>query len=243
MATTYGGQLRSRYSPDHIVAKAIVVRKSVGGNTVPVQVRPRLLCKNKITQLVERLLPVRGFESHFYFYKMEDKRMASGHPGKVLRRKALRVRVPCLPLEDIMKIIFCDVDGVLNNANLLREGGIDTIADSLLTILKKIIISTDAKIVLSSTWRINPDNRRLVREAFARHDMDFIDCTVDLWREDRSIEILEWLHRNPQVEKFAVLDDDPDAGTNGLHDSFFKTSFDVGLTEDIANKIILHLNI
>lgn len=145
--------------------------------------------------------------------------------------------------EDIMKIIFCDVDGVLNNANLLREGGIDTIADSLLAILKKIIISTDAKIVLSSTWRINPDNRRLVREAFARHDMDFIDCTVDLWREDRSIEILEWLHRNPQVEKFAVLDDDPDAGTNGLHDSFFKTSFDVGLTEDIANKIILHLNI
>ena len=169
MATTYGGQLRSRYSPDHIVAKAIVVRKSVGGNTVPVQVRPRLLCKNKITQLVERFLPVRRFESYFYFYKMEDKRMASGHPGKVLRR-------------------------------------------------------------------------RLVREAFARHDMDFIDCTVDLWREDRSIEILEWLQRNPQVEKFAVLDDDPDAGTNGLHDSFFKTSFDVGLTEDIANKIILHLN-
>ena len=77
MATTYGGQLRSRYSPDHIVAKAIVVRKSVGGNTVPVQVRPRLLCKNKITQLVERLLPVRGFESHFYFYKMEDKRTVS----------------------------------------------------------------------------------------------------------------------------------------------------------------------
>ena len=55
-------------------------------------------------------------------------------------------------------------------------------------------------------------------------------------------QVANYSKNNPQVEKFAVLDDDPDAGTNGLHDSFFKTSFDVGLTEDIANKIILHLN-
>ena len=53
------------------------------------------------------------------------------------------------------KIIFLDVDGVLNSAKFDREkpkeaGNID---ESRLTLLKTLVDKTGAHIVLSSTWR------------------------------------------------------------------------------------------
>ena len=145
------------------------------------------------------------------------------------------------------KVIFLDIDGVLNNADLLYAGGIHTIDDGLISILKKIVDATGAEIVLSSTWRLEESNRERVREALARHDMEFIDRTLEIHRKlsqwvERSIEILEWLHRHPQVKQFAILDDDPDAGTNGLGEFFFQTTFREGLTEEIAERAIEHLN-
>jgi cellobiose phosphorylase len=149
---------------------------------------------------------------------------------------------------DVEKVIFLDIDGVLNNERFLHEGGIHTIADPLIAILKRIVDATGAKIVLSSTWRIAADNRRRVKEALARHDLEFVDRTVELrnkmssWVE-RSFEILEWLHRHQEVKNFAILDDCSDAGTNGLREYFFQTDFEVGLTEEIADKVIAHLGV
>src|SRR5260370_6892656 len=57
-----------------------------------------------------------------------------------------------------MKIIFLDVDGVLNHSG--TEGWKTTkdafvLDDECLKQLSRILISTDAKIVLSSTWRLS----------------------------------------------------------------------------------------
>ena len=54
-----------------------------------------------------------------------------------------------------MKIIFLDIDGVLNSAKYDKkrtadDGNIDT---TRLPLLKHIVDSTKAKIVLTSTWR------------------------------------------------------------------------------------------
>ena len=53
-----------------------------------------------------------------------------------------------------MKIIFLDVDGVLNcKSSKSRCGGFLGIDDSKVKLLKEIIDITGAKIVLSSSWR------------------------------------------------------------------------------------------
>ncbi|MDE6189696.1 MAG: hypothetical protein K2G37_05375, partial [Clostridia bacterium] len=55
-----------------------------------------------------------------------------------------------------MKIIFLDIDGVLNSRayDRLRDWNIlSDIDETRLPLLKKLVDTTGAKIVLSSTWR------------------------------------------------------------------------------------------
>ena len=108
-------------------------------------------------------------------------------------------------------------------------------------LIKRIIKETGCKVVLSSTWRMYPDSRKAVREQVC----DYIDCTKDLQRGekrgavDRGVEVQEWLDRHPEVKTYAILDDDADFLPGQW---LFKTSFDTGITEDIAQAVIDHLN-
>lgn len=63
--------------------------------------------------------------------------------------------------EKAEKIIFLDIDGVLNNAKS-DISDLFVIETDLLQILKKIVDSTDASIVLSSTWRYTEETRAKV---------------------------------------------------------------------------------
>ena len=57
-----------------------------------------------------------------------------------------------------MKVIFLDIDGVLNTEDTFRkmiDGFLDIEIDEFrVEYLKKIVDATDAKIVLSSSWKI-----------------------------------------------------------------------------------------
>jgi HAD domain in Swiss Army Knife RNA repair proteins len=56
-----------------------------------------------------------------------------------------------------MKVIFLDVDGVLNSKKTPNPGKFPYIVDPiLLSRLLELLRLTDAKIVLSSTWRLDP---------------------------------------------------------------------------------------
>ena len=54
----------------------------------------------------------------------------------------------------VMKIIFLDVDGVLNSLN--DGNSIRLRTDLHLKLLKKIVDATGIKIIQSSSWRIGP---------------------------------------------------------------------------------------
>lgn len=142
-----------------------------------------------------------------------------------------------------MKVIFLDVDGVLNTFKLIRKFGMDFIDDICVALVARIVRETGAKIVLSSTWRIEEDARNLVVQALKNHNLEIHDCTPVLQPKDcenwvrRSEEIQAWLDKNP-VDKFAIVDDFDDACIEG---SFFQTHEDVGLTVAIAEKVIEHL--
>lgn len=144
-----------------------------------------------------------------------------------------------------MKILFLDIDGVMNNDELLSIHGWNAIGELQLDRLKHIVESTKAKIVLSSSWRLSDDTKTLVQEALATKNLELIDATIEIRKKHsivrRSEEILEWLTRHPEVVKFAILDDDSDAGF-GIESHFFKTEFFEGLTWPIAHKVVEHLN-
>jgi hypothetical protein len=147
-----------------------------------------------------------------------------------------------------MKVLFLDVDGVLNTPKLIRNFGFDHIDEVLVALVARIVRETGSEIVLSSTWRIQEKDRKLVEDALSRHGLKIRDCTPVItrgsggWTEGgwvrRHEEIEAWLQTN-EAKRFAILDDFEDAEIGG---SFFKTDEDVGLTAEIAERVIRHLN-
>lgn len=145
-----------------------------------------------------------------------------------------------------MKVIFLDVDGVLNTPKLIRRFGFNFIDDILVALVARIVRETGAEIVLSSTWRIEEKDKSLVVQALSRHGLEIHDCTPVLrrngdWTEDnwvrRHEEITSWL-AGKEISVFAIIDDMDDARIEG---SFFQTDEDVGLTVEIAERVIEHL--
>ena len=86
-----------------------------------------------------------------------------------------------------------------------------------------------------------PDSRAAVKAQVCH----YIDVTKDLQGGekrgivDRGVEVQEWLDRHPAVEQYAIIDDDSDFLPNQW---LFKTSFNEGLTPEIAAAVIHHLN-
>lgn len=138
-----------------------------------------------------------------------------------------------------MRIIFLDIDGVLNTHYSCERYGIDYIDSGLVEILRGIIIATNAKIVISSTWRLDDRDLSLIMYSLKYNRLEFLDCTPYLKNKTRSEEIKLWLKNNSQVEKYAILDDDADAGID-LQESFFQVDYNTGLTFDLAKKVIDH---
>ena len=139
-----------------------------------------------------------------------------------------------------MKVIFLDVDGVLNNFDLIRLNGFDYIDDAMVRVLAGVVTRTGADIVLSSFWRLDPRDRSLVDAALKRHGMFVSDRTPSM-PGPRAVEISSWLRVNPEVERYAIVDDDEEAGV-GMDHSFFQTYAEVGITAQVAERIVSHLN-
>lgn len=138
-----------------------------------------------------------------------------------------------------MKVVFLDVDGVLNNFTLVHQNGFDYIDPVMVGRVGLVVKQTGSEIVLSSTWRIVEEDRRLVSAALGEQGMFIHDVTPNL-KTFRAQEISDWLRDNPGVERYAILDDDEDAGF-GMEDSFFQTDPEVGITDDLVAAAISHL--
>ena len=126
-----------------------------------------------------------------------------------------------------------DVDGVINRGN-----GIEL---PLVRLVNDIVDETDCVIVLSSTWRLWPNTRKLVK----RLGINFIDVTprldtINIRGNERGEEIADWLDRHPEVTRFAILDDDNDM-LEEQQGSFFKTDSLYGITREISDDVIAHL--
>jgi hypothetical protein len=94
---------------------------------------------------------------------------------------------------------------------------------------------TDAKIVVSSTWRFQ--GLKTCQENLKNWGIaaEVIDITPRLQNDNgsRGDEIRQWLIENPGVSRFVILDDDTDMGD--LREHLVKCDTNVGLTNNLVN--------
>lgn len=142
-----------------------------------------------------------------------------------------------------MKVLFLDVDGVLNSRNSTNfKNNLWPVDDYMCFLVGKIQLDTDCVIVVSSSWRHHPDGMNKIREKFT-NVIDKTPTTGLTQYADcpRGMEIQEWLDEHPQVTRYAILDDDSDM-LPSQKSSFFQTTFANGLTEEIAKAVTDWLN-
>lgn len=127
-----------------------------------------------------------------------------------------------------MKVIFLDIDGVLNTTATPRPNKDSRVIEqTLLARLKKLQQDTGATVVLSSTWRHDREGLASAK----RFGIPFMDVLPDMRPRPRSEEIVAWLQAHPNVQRFAVIDDDDDC-LDAL--PLFQPSAAVGLTDKLA---------
>lgn len=143
-----------------------------------------------------------------------------------------------------MKILFLDIDGVVNcSSTKERHRGFIGIDPEKAKMIQDILKRTETNVVLSSTWRLDALSRAEVKEKVC----PCIDVTPHMPIPggveacERGKEIARWLSDHPEVTRYAILDDDSDMLDEQLP-SFFKTTWQEGLTENIAKKVEEHLN-
>lgn len=156
-----------------------------------------------------------------------------------------------------MKIIFLDIDGVIVNRRSLMElrnlaRGMEgrpsvpyAAAKECIEPLNAIFDAhPDARLVISSTWRLDNDLKRL------RHIFDIwgirIPILTPMWKtprlagDPRGREIQAWIDEHGEPEAFTILDDDSDM--EHLSHRLILTKFDTGLTVADARRAITMLN-
>lgn len=134
-----------------------------------------------------------------------------------------------------MRILFLDIDGVLNSTFYQKKNIPVVLEEKKLNLLIKIIKLTQAKIVLTSL-RKNFDWDNLV-ESFAKYEIELFDKTPNLLF-NKEKEINAWLNNN-SINSYVVVDD-MDL-SYAFKDKFIKINPYFGLTNSKVEQIIKQL--
>ena len=165
----------------------------------------------------------------------------------------------------IVRVIFLDIDGVLNS-NFWNENHQTEISDGTLIDIEKVrllstlVKKTNAKIILHSGWKFWFDSalHPLRKEAenleklFGQEDLMIEDVTPDHSTEEikkskkfslvKASEILAWLDEHKEADKWIVIDD-LDLHNPEIESHQIKTDPHIGLTmEDVRKAEFMLLN-
>lgn len=139
------------------------------------------------------------------------------------------------------RVIFLDMDGVLvtlrrfhaQKAKGLPSFGANGIDPECVANLNALVAASEAKIVVSSTWRLNrtrasfSDIFEAVGVTAALHP-DWRTVRLDGYHKyHRGDEVLEWLSGHPEATAYVALDDDNDFHPD---QNLVLTEFESGLT-------------
>lgn len=149
-----------------------------------------------------------------------------------------------------MKVIFLDVDGVLNSYKygeipyMSRDEGYRFLDKQAFKYVKMLVVQSGAVLVLSSTWRYSfhkdlssdDDMARGLIQALQVEGLSLYDITpqIDMNRYE---EIKEWLKQHPEVDKYVILDDS-DYDWKDMGEVWIACNSQVGLTKKDVRKAI-----
>lgn len=157
-----------------------------------------------------------------------------------------------MPNHDAIKVVFADFDGVLNSHEWARRqprgSATMTLDPAAVGLLNQLVLRTGAKVVISSTWRLFPEERALVALRAAGFVGGVLGQTPDgafmqgaiYGAVVRGHEIQAWLDETPWfdavVGSFVILDDDQDMAH--LAHRLVRTNHAVGLTQADVDKAV-----
>lgn len=150
-----------------------------------------------------------------------------------------------------MKFLFLDVDGVLNSGN----NDFGSVEKDKLDRVKTIVKETDAKVVLSSSWRFGED---CSENSNAKRQYDNLISSLNTvgievysqtpkLPDGRGYEIQKWLLDSIEkdgirVEGFAILDDEEAKYLYPMDAHLVQTDSDIGLTDKEMFEAIRFIN-
>lgn len=110
-----------------------------------------------------------------------------------------------------MKVVFFDIDGVLNYC------GTPSIDGRCLSELKRIVAETGANTVISSSWKeaftkydvYSDRDRDMVTRLLKDPELNCLGWTPDIDEENRENEIEDWMldYDESEIESFVIIDD------------------------------------
>lgn len=153
-----------------------------------------------------------------------------------------------------MKVLFLDIDGVLNSSAYMsqpeaRDEAPHMLDPEAVRRLDRLMAETGVVVVISSTWRLylpltKIQERLRWKGLRTEHANRIIGTTCLLHRQKmsgpsvpRGDEIQRWLDVFPEgvIESFVILDDNSDMGD--LLGRLVKVDGDVGLTDENVNDV------
>jgi len=139
------------------------------------------------------------------------------------------------------KIIFLDIDGVLNtqgDKNLIEN----TFEENKLNNLINLISNTNSKLVIISDRRLITEERKMIDSVFDKYEIIVNYLSLKRTHKKRSDEILFYLSNN-KISNYVILDDNDLGYTdNNILKSHFINTYNNGFTKDEYNKALSILN-
>ena len=138
-------------------------------------------------------------------------------------------------IKEKMKVIFLDFDGVITTLESKWRIDIEKVR-----LVERLCDDTDAKIVVSSTWRAGHENAESFKNELVRKLGDnaktcekFLGRIVGLTDRSgscRGDEVGEYLDSHRDIEEYVIIDDDSDFLDEQLF-NFVQTDYIEGITE------------
>ena len=140
-----------------------------------------------------------------------------------------------------VNIIFLDVDGVLNSIDYAKKVYEETrkphseyeypFDPECLERLQRLVAKTDARIVITSTWRKTEEGKRTLQNVLEQYDLaNRVIGYTPILNTKRGEEIKSFLETLNVEASYIILDDDSDM--EELTPYLILTSMKTGLTEE-----------
>lgn len=105
---------------------------------------------------------------------------------------------------ELNNIVFLDFDGVLNLDITNYTGNFR--AKEPMTNLNKFCLENEFKIVVISSWRKSLNYKELLYESGLNEKIEILGAT-DILERDRESEVIDYLEKHQNTNKFIILDD------------------------------------